>query len=94
MICCWAIYGQKKDSTNKKHDVQEEYIIDRKKVSSKYFKFFLSQLKEVDKTWFCTETALGGATGYDAKDKKGNVYMYRFESATVGNTSSLIRKKQ
>lgn len=69
-----------------------EYTINDKIVSSKEFDKFLSSLTEVKGTWFCDETATGGNTGYDAKDKQGTMYEYRAESEQNSSRNSIKKK--
>lgn len=93
LLSCSATYGQKLDSSVNRKDDLKQFTINGKKVEEKYFNHFLSKLKEMKNTWFCAETNTGGITGSEVKDKKGNIYIYRFESITGQNISSLIRKK-
>ena len=70
------------------------FWINSKAVSEKTFNEFLDKLEPVKGTWYCDEMEEGGQTGYDAKDKKGNVYSYYCLShPTEGHCSIDLLKK-
>lgn len=73
---------------------QWEYSIDGKAVGAEDFKKKFDALKEVPGTWFCAETKNGGVTGYDMKDKSGNVYEFRAVSEPGSNRSVLVKKPE
>ena len=71
---------------------QTTYKIENKEVSEKEFNDFLKKLKEIPGTYFCHKTTDGGINGYEAKDKKGVIYIVKF--ALLGDESIHSINKQ
>ncbi len=91
--------GEVKKTKNKKvnnmeESSKEEYRINDQIVTQEEFINFLNTLKEIQGTWFCAETKMGGSTGYDAKDKDGNIYEYRSNSEPGNYKSTITRKSE
>ena len=57
-------------------DSLSAYYIDGIGVGAEIFDSLLLELKQIRGSWYCDDMSDGGQTGYDAKDKKGNVYSY------------------
>jgi hypothetical protein len=74
-----------------KDSSKAEYKINNKVVSKDKFEKFNNTLKEINGTWYCAETMTGGITGYDAKDKKSDIYEVRscYDSGKSSNSITL-----
>jgi hypothetical protein len=69
------------------------YSIDGKRIEKSQFENILNKLVQIDRTWYCAETAEGGRTGYDAYDENGLKYKVEVATTNHGQFNS-IKKLQ
>lgn len=87
--CSVALHRKGLDSKRVK---SEAFFIDDKQVDQEHFISALRELKEIEHTWFCRETAEGGETGYNVKDKNDVIYEYRDKVDQKGRISTIRRR--
>ena len=62
------------------------HTIEGKTVSKAAFEAFERKLVQVEGTWSCAETSVGGVVQYEARDRAGRRYHYRADDQSFSLT--------